>query len=127
MDEFTLIGRQLNVVLLHMRNRLDGQGTFINSIKDTIAIAQRLIDEAIVEKTEREEKQRIEREEKERQRKELALMAQAERETRAFLVYEKQMKMLEEAKSAASEKESTAASSSKMSASKQDSSTKKVA
>lgn len=56
MEEFTLIGRQLNVVLLHMRNRLDGQGTFINQIKETIAIAQRLIDEAIVEKNEREEK-----------------------------------------------------------------------
>lgn len=54
-------------------------------------------------------------------------MAQAERETRAFLVYEKQMKALEEAKSAASEKDSTTASSQKTSASKQDSSTKKIA
>ena len=39
MEQFTLIGRQLNMVLLNMRNRLDGQKRFIYCIKDTIEVA----------------------------------------------------------------------------------------
>lgn len=66
MEQFTLIGRQLNMVLDHMRNRLDGQKTFIHCITDTIELAQSLLDKAIADRKARLEKQRIEREERER-------------------------------------------------------------
>ena len=100
MEEFTLIGRQVNVVLHHMRGRLDGQDNFNKQLIGVIDIAQEEIDSAVTEKKERlekeriekEEKERIAREEKERQLVELALMAQAEAETREFLAAEKRLK-----------------------------------
>ena len=67
MEQFTLIGRQLNMVLYNMRNRLDGKKRFIYCIKDTIDVAQTLLNQAIIDKNELLEKLRIEREDRERQ------------------------------------------------------------
>ena len=83
-----------------MRGRLDGQDNFNKQLIGVIDIAQEEIDSAVTEKKERlekeriekEEKERIAREEKERQLVELALMAQAEAETREFLAAEKRLK-----------------------------------
>lgn len=77
-----MIGRQVNMLLYFMQNRLDGQKNFIDCIIDTVELAQKLLDQAIKDKKELLEKQRIEREEKELQMRELAMMAQAEKEMR---------------------------------------------
>ena len=50
MEQFTLIGRQLNIVLEHMRNRLDGQKSFIEVTRDTVEIAQSQISQAMADK-----------------------------------------------------------------------------
>jgi hypothetical protein len=49
-----------------MKNRLDGQKTFIHVITDTVRVAQKLLDQAIADKKTLLEKQKIEREEKQR-------------------------------------------------------------
>lgn len=108
LEQFRLIGRQVSVVLSHMKNRLDGQKTFIDILRDTVQTAQELLDKAIEDKKALLEKQKIEKAEKEKQNAELALMTKAEAETRAFLAAEKSQKEEEEKKG----NESTAASTS---------------
>ena len=90
MEQFTMIGRQVNIVLEHMRNRLDGQAEFIELVNETVEIAQQLLDEAIADKKIKEEKLRLEREERDRQMKELALMDCEEQLMRNFMAAEKE-------------------------------------
>ena len=98
-----MIGRQLNIVLEYMRNRLDGQREFIESVGMTLLIAQQLLDQAIEDKKAREEKQRLEREEKDRQLKEIALMAFEDKLMRNLMAAEKKKAQEEAAKKQADE------------------------
>lgn len=89
MEQFTMIGRQVNVVLEHMRARLDGQAEFIELVYETVEIAQQLLDQAIADKKVKEEKLRLEREERELQMRELSLMALEEKFMRDLMAAEK--------------------------------------
>lgn len=69
-EEFTLIGRQVNIVINWMLNRLSGQTEYHMVIEDLVSLAQTMIDSRV--------------EEKEKQDRELELMRQSERETKLY-------------------------------------------
>lgn len=49
-EEFTILGRQVNLLLSWMMSRLEGQGAFNRIIEDTVRTAQELIDAKLAEK-----------------------------------------------------------------------------
>ena len=86
-EEFTLLGRQVNLLLAWMLSRLDGQKAFNLAIEDTVATAQRLIDAKVAEKE-------VERKEAE----ERAQMAAEEAAARAIVAQQKELARIEEEK-----------------------------